>query len=326
MMPSAREVRNAGQENLRPVRYNKSRVVEMIKNEEKIEAVARMQEYLIAHSDEEITLLDLAAAAMYSPWHALRAFSELIGKTPFEYLRTVRMSSAAKKLRDTNASVLDIALETAFGSHEGFTKAFTREFAVSPREYRQKTPPIPLFCYYPIRNSIYFLGKEERDMPSSVIFTQVIERPARKLILKRGIAASDYFAYCEEVGCEIWGILESISGSLYESIGVWLPQGVQKPGTSEYCQGVEVPVDYPGKIPEGFDVIDLPSCKYMVFHGEPFKDEDFGEAIDTVWEAIKKFNPKLYGYEWAMEDGPRFQLAPIGERGYIEGVPVRELR
>jgi len=298
----------------------------MIKNIEKIEAVARMQEYMIAHSDDEITLQDLAAAAMYSPWHALRAFTELVGKTPFEYLRTVRLSAAAKKLRDTNASVLDIALETAFGSHEGFTKAFTRAFAVSPREYRKSTPPIPLFCYYPIRNSINILGKEERDMPSTVIFTQVIERPARKLILKRGIAAADYFAYCGEVGCEIWGILESISGSLYESIGVWLPLSMRKPGTSEYCQGVEVPVDYAGKIPEGFDVMELPACKYMVFHGEPFKDENFGEAIDTVWEAIKKFNPKLYGFEWAMEDGPRFQLAPIGERGYIEGVPVRELR
>ncbi|MPM07768.1 hypothetical protein SDC9_54076 [bioreactor metagenome] len=72
--------------------------------------------------------------------------------------------------------------------------------------------------------------------------------------------------------------------------------------------------------------MDLPSCKYMIFHGEPFKDEDFGEAIDTVWEAIKKFSPKLYGYEWATEDGPRFQLAPIGERGYIEGIPVRALQ
>ena len=71
-------------------------------------------------------------------------------------------------------------------------------------------------------------------MKTSVIFTQVIERPARKLILKRGVQATDYYAYCEEVGCEIWGILESIKGALYESIGVWLPEGMRKPGTSEY--------------------------------------------------------------------------------------------
>ncbi len=295
----------------------------MMENREKIEAVGRMQDYIMAHYGEEITLQDLAAAAMYSPWHALRAFSELMGKTPFEYLRLVRLSTAAIKLRDTRASVLDIALESAFGSHEGFTKAFSKAFAVSPRVYRQETPPIPLFCYYPIKNSYNLYGKGEKKMSDTVIFTQVIERPARKIIVKRGATASDYFAYCEEVGCEVWGILESIAGSLYESIGVWLPQRMRKPGTSEYCQGVEVPVDYAGKVPEGFDIMDLPPCKYMVFHGEPFKDEDFCEAIDTVWEAIKRYNPKLYGFEWAMEDGPRFQLAPIGERGYIEGIPVR---
>ena len=37
------------------------------------------------------------------------------------------------------------------------------------------------------------------------VFVQIIERPQRKLILKRGTKARDYFEYCEEVGCDIWG-------------------------------------------------------------------------------------------------------------------------
>ena len=300
----------------------------MTNQEEKICAVRRMQDYIMAHYQEEVTLPDLAKAALYSPWHALRAFTELVGKTPFDYLRAVRLSAAAKKLRDTNMSVLDIALESAFGSHEGFTKAFSREFAISPQRYRKEAPPIPLFSYYPVRvmRATPSQEKGNETMASTVIFTQVIERPARKLILKRGIKAEDYFAYCEEVGCEIWGILESIRGALYESIGVWLPEGMRKPGTSEYCQGVEVPADFSGVIPEGFDVIDLPVCKYMVFNGEPYDDELFEDAIGAVWEAIDRYDPKLYGWEWAPEAGPRFQLAPVGARGYIEGVPVRESR
>ena len=300
----------------------------MTNNEEKYSAVRRMQEYIMAHYEEEIALPDLAKAAMYSPWHALRAFAELTGKTPFEYLRAVRLSSAAKKLRDTDMSVLDVALASAFGSHEGFTKAFSREFAISPQRYRKEAPPIPLFSYYPVRNwhAERTNAKGNDTMASTVIFTQVIERPARKLILKRGIKAEDYFAYCEEVGCEIWGILESIKGALYESIGVWLPKGMRKPGTSEYCQGVEVPLDYSGKIPEGFDCIELPACKYMVFNGEPYDDEKFEDAISTVWDAIERYDPKLYGWDWAPEAGPRFQLAPVGARGYIEGVPVREIK
>lgn len=290
--------------------------------DEKISAVRRMQAYIMAHCEEEITLGDLARAAAYSPCHALRLFVEYIGETPMSYLRAVRLSRAAVKLRDTNQSVLDIALAAAFGSHEGFTKAFSRHFSVSPQHYRQTAPPLRLFCYYPVQNSRQ-INKEENNMQSDIIFAQVIERPARRLILKRGIKADEYMAYCREVGCDVWGILESIKGALYESVGVWLPDGMMKPGTSRYCQGVEVPADFSGIIPDGFDMIDLPACKYMVFQGEPFDEQKYAEAIQTVWDAVSRCDPKRYGWQWAPEDGPRFQLAPFGARGYIEGLPVR---
>ena len=154
----------------------------MTNNEEKTCAVRRMQDYIMTHYQEDITLPDLAKAALYSPWHALRAFTELVGKTPFDYLRAVRLSAAAKKLRDTDMSVLDVALESAFGSHEGFTKAFSREFAISPQRYRKEAPPIPLFSYYPVRvkKATPSQQKGNDSMASTVIFTQVIERPARR--------------------------------------------------------------------------------------------------------------------------------------------------
>jgi len=300
-------------------------VIEMKESKETISAVRRMQEYIMAHHGEEITLEQLAKAAMYSPWHALRAFGRLTGKTPFEYLRAVRLTEAAKKLRDTDRSVLDIALEAVFGSHEGFTKAFSREFAISPMRYRRQAPPIPFFSYYPAGYSRVCHERRDNTMTSSVIFTQIIERPARKLIIKRGVKAQEYFAYCEEVGCDVWGILESVKDALYEPIGLWLPEGMRPSGTSEYCQGVEVPSDFKGEIPEGFELMELPPCEYMVFQGEPFADENFEEAIYLVWDAIKRYDPKPYGWEFAPEAGPRFQLAPVGARGYIEGRPVRKL-
>jgi hypothetical protein len=39
---------------------------------------------------------------------------------------------------------------------------------------------------------------------------------------------------------------------MHESIGVWLPERMRNAGTSEYCQAVEVPVGFSGKIPDGF--------------------------------------------------------------------------
>lgn len=108
-------------------------------------------------------------------------------------------------------------------------------------------------------------------------------------------------------------------------MGLWLPDNMIKPGTSKYAQGVEVPADYRGEVPEGFDIIDLPPCKMMVFQGQPFEEENFGDAIGELWEVMKSYNPEIYGFKWADEDAPRFQLEPVGYRGYIEARPVRQV-
>ena len=89
-------------------------------------------------------------------------------------------------------------------------------------------------------------------------------------------------------------------------------------------QGVEVAADYSGEIPEGFDIIELPKCKYIMFQGEPFEEENFCEAIQQVWSAIEKYNPKTMGYEWD-DSNPRIQLEPIGTRGYIELLAVKSI-
>lgn len=302
----------------------------MVESWDKINAVQRMQDYIKEHITEFISLRMLANAAQYSPWHASRIFKELTRKTPFEYIRALRLSEAAVRLRDNDdEKIIDVALDFLFDSHEGFTRAFSRQFGLTPQEYRKRTPPLKLFMPNRIRGYYLTLQKGEREMGEQrkikTVFVQVIERPARKLILKRGVKATEYFEYCEEVGCEVWGVLCSIKEALYEPIGMWLPENLRKPGTSVYAQGVEVPVDYAGEVPEGFDIIDLPPCKMMVFQGEPYEDDNFQEAIGEVWEVMKSYNPEIYGFRWADEDGPKFQLAPMGYRGYIEARPVRPL-
>jgi AraC family transcriptional regulator len=296
---------------------------------EKINAVQRMQDYIQEHINDRITLYMLAKAAGYSPWHSARIFKELAGKTPFEYIRELRLSQAAVKLKDKGTRIIDVAFDFVFDSQEGFTRAFSRQFGMTPGYYAKNTPPLRLFIPERIRDYYLKLQKGEDNMSEKVnantVFVQVIDRPARKLILKRGINATHYFEYCEEVGCDVWEVLSSIKEAMYEPIGMWLPENLRKPGTSLYAQGVEVPDNYAGEIPEGFELIDLPSCKMMVFQGQPYDDEKFDEAIGELWEVMKKYNPEIYGFQWADEDGPRFQLEPLGYRGYIEARPVRQV-
>jgi len=83
-----------------------------------------------------------------------------------------------------------------------------------------------------------------------------------------------------------------IKEALYEPVGLWLPDNMRPADTGLYAQGVEVPADYAGEIPEGFDLMDLPACKMLVFQGEPFRDEDFEEAICALWVPARSSTPR----------------------------------
>ena len=96
--------------------------------------------------------------------------------------------------------------------------------------------------------------------------------------------------------------------ALYEPIGMWLPKKLIKEGTSKYVQGVELPLDFDKAIPEGFEIIDLPPCKMMVFQGEPYEDVNFMTEVSSLMKTIDNYNPKVYGFEWADDTALGFSL------------------
>ncbi len=290
--------------------------------EEHIEAVQRMQNYIHTNLSNTITMADLTRVSMYSPWYSYRLFVQLLHMTPSVYIRKLRLSKSALRLRDENVKIVDIAFEAGFESVDGYQRAFYREFGCNPYEY--SVCPVPIYLFKPY--GVNHLKKREDTAMENVknVFIQVIEKPARKVIIKRGREAKDYWKYCEETGCDVWGLLSSIKSISGEPVCLWLPHKYILPNTSEYVQGVEVSTDYAGEVPEGFDIIELPCCKHMMFQGEPFEEADFGEAIQQVWSAIQKYNPETWGYCWD-DENPRIQLEPIGTRGYIELRPVKNI-
>lgn len=285
------------------------------------EAVRSMQNYISEHIQDEITMEDLAGAAAFSAWHARKLFIKYLNMTPAVYIRRLKLSKSALKLRDEKVSVLEVAMDMGFGSVDGYQRAFRREFGCNPKEYA--TAPIPVWLFTP--NIIEDKERKANKMSEiRNVFIQVIEKPERKVIIKRGIKATEYFSYCEEVGCDVWGLLTSIRSISGEPVCLWLPKHLRHPAANEYVQGVEVESDYTGPVPEGFEVIDLPAAKYLLFRGEPFDDDDYAIAINEIWDAEKKYNPEFIGYTWD-DTNPRIQLEPRGKRGYIELVPVKEI-
>ena len=290
------------------------------KMQEQIEAVQRMQEYIEKHLRENISFADVAKVSLFSPWYARRLFLEYTGVTPSEYIRKLRLKQSALKLRDEDVNILDVALDSGFGSVDGYQRAFRKEFGCNPSAY--SADPIPLRLFTPYGVKFRYMEREKTTMGARNVFIKVIDKPKRKVIIKRGKTAAEYMKYCEEVGCDIWGLLVSMKSLCGEPVCLWLPEEYITPETSEYVQGVEVAEDYSGEIPDGFDMIDLPAAQYLMFQGEPFQEEDYEQAIAEIWESEKNYDPSLIGYQWDRSN-PRIQLEPIGTRGYIELVPIR---
>ena len=285
-------------------------------------AVQRMQDYIEAHLEQEITLSHLAKESLYSPWYSRRLFQTYTGSTPAEYIRRLRLSNSARRLKNERCRVIDAALDLGFGSVDGYQRAFYKEFGCNPGEYAKHPVPITLFLPYGVK--FRALRKDVLDMEKlQSVFIQVLQKPDRKVIVKRGIQAEDYFAYCEEVGCDIWGLLSSMDSLCGEPVCLWLPKADRKPNTSVYVQGVEVEADFDGVVPDGFDVISLPASEYLMFQGEPFREEDYSEAILALRYAMDRYDPTVIGYEWN-DESPRIQLEPRGERGYIELRAVKQ--
>ena len=95
----------------------------------------------IRAQDEALTLRALAQKLGYSEYYTSRKFRELAGMTLRNYLRLRRLAFALRDVRDTDASILDIAVKYGFSSNETFTHAFKKAYGVSlPADYAGPVP------------------------------------------------------------------------------------------------------------------------------------------------------------------------------------------
>src|SRR5262249_17216326 len=79
---------------------------------------------------------ELAAAAYMSPYHFHRLFHAMVGESPRELARRLRLERAADRLRRTAWPVIRIAREAGYQTGDGFARSFRSEYEVSPTAFR----------------------------------------------------------------------------------------------------------------------------------------------------------------------------------------------
>ncbi len=99
--------------------------------------VARMCDFIAANFLQEITSADIARAADLHPKYAMSVFKKTTGMTLGKYVTLLRLSRAQAMLLRQGAHVLDVAMQSGFGSISAFNKSFRQIAGMSPSDFRR---------------------------------------------------------------------------------------------------------------------------------------------------------------------------------------------
>lgn len=94
-------------------------------------------EFIGHHLDEELSLENLSDISCVSKFHFHRLFTAYTGLSLHQYIRWLRLKRAAHQLiLNKDQSIINIAMNAGFGSHEAFSRAFKKVCGMSPLQYR----------------------------------------------------------------------------------------------------------------------------------------------------------------------------------------------
>lgn len=257
--------------------------------------------------DDSLTLGAIAGESGYSEFHMTRKFKELSGLSLRDYLRKRRLAFALIDLRDTDKTILDIAVDYGFSSHEAFCRSFKAAYGIPPSTYRAKPKPLVLRTRINTFDR-YFLGLGEIGMVKSTeeIKVYFVVIPAHKYLHIRNYESNGYWDFWEKqdaipgADCDtICGLLDSVKGNLDGEDGVIGKYGGQimariyEDGKAAEAYGIRLPADWDGEVPDQMLLLDVPDSEYIVFEHGKFDYEQESETVgEKLLEAINNFDYK----------------------------------
>jgi AraC family transcriptional regulator len=266
---------------------------------------------ILANLDCRQELERLASLAAASPWHFHRTFRVLTGESLEACLRRLRLERASSELRQTDARVIDVALDSGYESPEAFAKAFKKAYGLTPsaamrlERWEGKLPSAAGIHYDPAGGERWFFIRPDGE---GFMETKIVEMPPRRLF---GIVAKDDPWKLPEA----WSRLKPIAGEsgLGVRARVWLSAfldgqpGVDAAGRkgNRYLAAFEAPEG--SDCPTGLEEFSLPGGLYavVVHFGST---EEIGLTVDRWFKdwlpaSSWKADFSRPSYEWYQNGG-----------------------
>lgn len=126
--------------------------------------LSKVIEFIGKHLDEKLTLTQLSNIACFSKYHFHRLFTAYTGLSLQQYIRWLRLKRAAHQLIiDKDKTIIEIAINAGFESHEAFTRIFKQVCGDSPSEFRSKS------SWHAWEKPPYDLPKPKGEMMMNVV-------------------------------------------------------------------------------------------------------------------------------------------------------------
>ena len=136
------------------------------------ERINKVVDFIGEHLDEELTLDTLSQVACFSKHHFHRVFTAYTGLPLQQYIKWLRLKRAAHQLiAQRDNTIINIALNAGYESHEAFTRAFKQICGENPTDFRLKS------SWHAWEEPPYSLPKGDIKM----INVTIKELPARRL-------------------------------------------------------------------------------------------------------------------------------------------------
>ena len=210
--------------------------------------------FIESHLAGDLSLDTIAAVAGVSRFHLVRAFAAATGFSVMRYVRARRLSEAARALADGAPDILAVALDSAYGSHEAFSRAFRDHFGVTPESVRGRAHLANLPLQEPIIMDSTMI--DEQQVPRLII---------GKAFLVAGVGerySGDGSAAIPHQWQRFHQMVDRIPNRL-GPLAFGVCHNADDAGNFDYIAGVEVS-DF-DDLPREFSRLRIPEQRYAVF-------------------------------------------------------------
>jgi AraC family transcriptional regulator len=98
----------------------------------------RIKEFLDAHISRRVGISELASLVGLSQFHFIRAFKHSVGRSPYQYILSERISVAKEMLSKSDQSIADVALAVGFSDASQLNRVFLKLLGVTPTAFRRE--------------------------------------------------------------------------------------------------------------------------------------------------------------------------------------------